>query len=89
MKSVLFYWSKGAETRCRIIKLIHMSHEKNISCFQNSIADELGISFVAVKKHLDLLLDEGYVEVINPKGKPQYLKLTKKGADIYRELTGG
>lgn len=88
MKSVLFYWSRGAETRSRIIKIIHSCEKENKPCFQNSIADELGISFAGVKKHLDLLIEEGYLEVINPDGKPKYIKLTKKGDEVYRELTG-
>lgn len=89
MKSVLFYWSRGAETRSKIIKIIHICNEENDPCFQNSIAEKLGISFVAVKKHLDVLISEGYAEFINPKGKPQFLKLTKKGEKIYLELIGG
>lgn len=88
MKSVLFYWSRGAKTRCTMIKAVYECDKKNEPCYQNSIAEQLGITFVAVKKHLSILIEEGYIKIINPKGKPHYLKLTEKGEDIYLELTG-
>jgi predicted transcriptional regulator len=51
-----------------------------------SIAKKFNVTHVAVKKHLDLLLEEGYVKQINPKSKPVYLELTKKGKDVLNEF---
>lgn len=85
-KSILFYWSKGAELRRKIIRLVKSCEEKNKPCFLNSLAKELKITHVAVKKHLDLLLEEEYVEPLNPKGKPIYLKLTKAGNELHKEF---
>lgn len=87
-KSILFYWSKGAELRRKIISLVKSCEEKEKPCFLNSLAKELKITHVAVKKHLDVLLDEGYVEAINSGGKPVYLKLSMKGNGLYKELIG-
>ena len=86
MKAILFYWSRGAKVRRKIIKIIRKCEEKNEPCFLNKIASKVGLTHVTVKTHLDLLIEEGYVEIINPKGKPHYLKLARKGKNIYREL---
>ena len=85
-KSILFYWSKGAEMRRKLIKIIGDSEERNKPCFLNVLAKELKLTHVAVKKHLDLLLEEGYVKPMNPKGKPVFLKLTKTGKEIHDEF---
>lgn len=87
MKTILFYWSKGADVRRKIIKIIKKCKENNEPCFLNMIASKVGLTHVGVKNHLDLLIDEGYVEIMNPDGKPHYLRLTKKGESIYKELT--
>jgi predicted ArsR family transcriptional regulator len=85
-KSILFYWSKGATTRRKMLKLVAMLEDKNKPCFLNLIAKKLHITHVAAKKHIDLLIEEGYLKQINPHGKPIYLKLTKKGRDTVKEL---
>ena len=72
--------------RRKIIKIIGKCGELNKACFLNSIAKELKISHVGAKKHLDFLSEENYIEGINPQGKPVYLKLTKKGEELYREF---
>ena len=41
---------------------------------------------MAVKKHVDLLHEEHYIDFINPKGKPVYLKLSKKGLELIEEF---
>ena len=84
--SILFFWSKGAELRREIIKLVKSCEENKKPCFLNSLAKELKLTHVAVKKHLDLLIEEGYVKPINPDGKPIYLKLSEKGKEIYKEF---
>jgi predicted transcriptional regulator len=88
MKTILFYWSKGAETRVRILKSIHECGVKGEACYLNTIAVSLKLSHVGIKKHLDLLVDEGYVRVINPGGKPVFLELTRKGLDVLNEFSG-
>lgn len=86
-KSVLFYWSKGADMRRKIIKFVHECEKENKPCFLNIIARKFGLTHAAVKKHIDLLIEEKYIKQINPKGKPVYLKLTKPGKDVIMELT--
>ncbi len=85
-RSILFYWSKGAEIRRNIIRLTHRCNQKDEPCFLNMIAKEVDLSHVAVKKHIDLLISEGYIRPINPKGKPIYLELTKIGVQEYNEI---
>jgi predicted transcriptional regulator len=67
MKAILFYWSRGADVRRNIIRLIYQSNRKNKACFLNIIAKELGLSHVAVKRHIDLMMDENYIKPLNPK----------------------
>ena len=85
-KSILFYWSKGSETRRNIVKLVGKSNESNKPCFLNKISKVLGISHVAAKKHIDILIDEGYIKPINPKGKPVFLELSTTGIKILKEI---
>jgi predicted ArsR family transcriptional regulator len=87
MRTILFYWSKGADVRRKIIKIIKEAQGKNEPIFLNRIASILELTHVTVKVHLDLLVEEGYVSVINPEGKPHFLNLTKKGEGLYRELS--
>jgi len=87
MKTILFYWSKGADTRVKILKSIRNCSVKGKGCYLNTIADSLHLSHVGIKKHLDLLIEEGYVKVLNPGGKPGYLELTPKGRDVLNEFS--
>ncbi len=86
MKTILFYWSKGSEIRRRIIKEVSDCERKKKPCYLNSIAAKFRLSHVAIKKHADLLLEEGYLKILNPGGKPNYLSLTKKGAEVFKEF---
>lgn len=86
MKSILFYWSKGAEVRRRIILFISRCDKDEKPCFLNKIAGEENISHVAAMRHLALILEEGYVKELNPKGKPVYIALTPKGRTVCEEL---
>ena len=88
MKTILFYWSKGADTRVRIIRKIGECTRKKSPCYLNTIADYLKLSHVAVKKHLDLLIEEEYIKCLNPDGKPVYMDLTEKGWDVFEEFSG-
>lgn len=85
-RSVLFYWSKGAETRRQILLITKEQNEKNEPCFINLLAKKLHLSHVAIKKHVELLLDEKYITQMNPSGKPIYLELTVAGMEIIDEL---
>jgi len=87
MKTILFYWSKGAETRRKIIRLIAESEKKGEGCYLNILAERMKLSHVAVKKHLDLLIEEKYVGILNPDGKPNFLTLTEKGKEIIKEFS--
>ncbi|HQT44343.1 MAG TPA: winged helix-turn-helix domain-containing protein [Candidatus Micrarchaeota archaeon] len=86
MKTILFYWSKGADIRRDILRQIAGYEKKDKPCYLNLIADNFGLSHVAIKKHIDLLVDEGYVHPLNPKGKPVYLAVTKLGYDMLKEF---
>ena len=86
MKSILFYWSKGAEMRVKILNEIYKCNRENKGCFLSELAKKFGISHVALKKHLDLMIEEGYVEEINPNGKPVFVKLTEKGTKTLKEF---
>ncbi len=77
-KSVLFYWSKGAETRRKILLIVNECEKASKPCFLNMLAKRMSLSHVALKKHIDLLIEEKYIEPINPSGKPVFLKTTKK-----------
>lgn len=87
MKSVLFYWGKGAETRVSIIKIIGECNQKKLPCYLNQIAQKMNLSHVAIMKQLNLLLEEGYIREVNPDGKPIYLELTENGKKILQEFT--
>lgn len=87
MKTVLFYFSKGAKIRVRIITLVEAYNRKNKPIFLNIIAKKLRMSHVATKKHLELLVEYGYIKFLNPKGKPIYLELTMKGKEIAKEFS--
>ena len=87
MKTVLFYWSKGSEVRVRIVQLIEQYNKGKRPVFSNELAKQLGLSHVAVSKHLDLLVTNGFVKVTNPGGKPQYLELTPNGLKVADEFS--
>ncbi len=89
MKSILFYWGKGAETRVGIIKTVGHCNEFSEPCFLNQIAQILNLSHVAIMKHVSLLIDEGYIRELNPNGKPVYLELTENGKKIFKEFSNG
>lgn len=87
MKTILFYWSKGADTRRKLIRLIADFERKGKPCYLNLLAEKLGLSHVATKKHTDLLIEGGFVKVLNPGGKPVYLSLSEAGNGILKELS--
>jgi predicted ArsR family transcriptional regulator len=84
-ESVLFYFSKGADTRRDIIQIVE--DKQNEGIYLSEIADKLDMSHVAVRKHLDLLLENDYLEYLNPEGKPKYLQLTGEGERALRDFS--
>lgn len=87
MKTILFYWSKGSDTRRKLIRLIAEFERRSEPCYLNLLAEKLGLSHVAIKKHLDLLIEQGYVRVLNPGGKPLFLSLSPLGIEVLREFS--
>jgi DNA-binding transcriptional ArsR family regulator len=85
--SILFYWSKGADIRRNILKVVNDLNKKKQACFLNIISKKIKLTHVATKKHIDLLLEERYLEKINPDGKPVFLKLSKKGKNMIIEFS--
>ncbi len=85
-KFILFYWSKGAEMRVKILNEIQRCERQEKPCYLNQLAEKMGLSHVAVKKHLDLLIEEGYVKELNAGGKPIYLGPTRSGSDVLAEF---
>ena len=88
MKAILFYWSRGAEVRREIVLFIHGCNEKDSPCFLNQLAKHLKLTHPGAKKHLDLLIEHGYIEQINPGGKPLYLRLSALGKGVAEEFLG-
>lgn len=88
VKTILFYWSKGAEIRRKTLRIIAECERSKRPCYLNLLAEKFKLSHVAVRKHLDLLREEGYIKILNPKGKPNYLALTKKGSEALAEFSG-
>ena len=88
MKTILFYWSKGADTRVRILRELRKCGKVNEPCYLNTIAAAMKLSHVGIKKHIDILVEEGYIRVINPGGKPLFLELTGKGNEVLDEFHG-
>ena len=72
--------------RVRILNEIDKCAKKGEPCYLNILAAKLGLSHVAVKKHLDLMVEEGFVLELNPGGKPVYLSLTQKGNEVLDEF---
>lgn len=70
----------------RLVQIIHACNTQNEACYLNALAQKLNLSHVAVKRHLDLLVEEGYVREVNPNGKPVYVELTKKGLEVVEEF---
>jgi len=87
MKTILFYWSKGSDTRVRMIRVIAECEREGKPCYLNLIAQKLSLSHVALKRHLDILIKYEYVEILNPGGKPVYLALTPKGIEVLKEFS--
>lgn len=87
MKTILFYWSKGADTRRTLIRTIADCERHGEACYLNLLAEKIKLSHVAIKKHLDLMLEEGYIKILNPGGKPVYLALTPKGIEVLKEFS--
>lgn len=87
MKTILFYWSKGADTRRKLIRMIADCEREGEACYLNMLAEKIKMSHVAIKKHVDLMLDEGYIKVLNPGGKPIYIALTQKGIEMLKEFS--
>ena len=85
-RSVLFYWSKGADTRRRILSVTRELNDEHEPCFINVLSEKLNLSHVAVKKHVELLLGENYIKQMNPNGKPIYLELTEIGREVLVEI---
>lgn len=85
-KTVLFYWSKGAKTRIKILNIAQQCSKKRQPCFLNQIAEAMKISHAGIKKHVDLLTEEGYLKQINPQGNPVYLEITQKAVSILKEF---
>lgn len=86
-RSVLFYWSKGADTRRRILSVTRKLNDQHEPCFINVLSEKLELSHVAIKKHVELLVEEKYIKQMNPNGKPIYLELTDIGREILNEIS--
>ena len=86
MDAILFFWSKGAETRRKILRKVGECERSGEPCYLNMLADALKLSHVAVKKHVDLMIENGYLRVLNPNGRPAFLSLTKKGKSVLSKL---
>ena len=82
----MFFWSRGADVRRRILKIVGERERDHQPCYLSYLAGQLGISHVAAKKHVDLLAEQRYLRVLNPNGKPLYLGLGDDGKKTFDEL---
>lgn len=85
-ETVLFYLSEGGDTRLQILKLVKEAEKAQEGIYLNKLADELGMTHVAARKHLQLLLEEDYLRYKNPGGKPKYLELMTDGNRVLNEI---
>ena len=85
-RAILFYWSKGADMRVKLLNEIARCNAKKMPCYINTLAEKFGVSHVAVRKHVELMLEGGFVRELNPEGKPVYLELTKEGENVLAEF---
>jgi predicted transcriptional regulator len=79
--SLLLLFSKGAETRKRILRTL-LDAQKNC----NQIRKELRIDWWSVQKHLRRLQNAGLVEDVSL-GRILYYKMTSKGENVLRFLS--
>ncbi len=86
METIIFLHSKGAETRRKIIQLLYKQDKiRNLHCL-TSLQYEFKISKPGLKKHIDYLSYLGYIDKMNPKGKPVFLRLTEKGYEAAKKF---
>lgn len=86
-ETVLFYLSDGGDTRLEILELVEEAEKNQEGMYLNKLSDKLEMSHVAARKHLQLLIDEKYLQYKNPEGKPKYLELTTDGYRILSETS--
>ena len=72
--------------RVKILHEIYKCGQGNEPCFLSKLAKKFKMSHVALRKHLELMVEDGFVEEINPDGKPVYVKLTEKGLKTLKEF---
>ncbi len=85
-RRIFFNWGRGATTNVGILDLVDNCAKNKEPCYINILADSIGLSHVAIKKKVDIFIEQGYIEIINPNGKPHYLLLTDKGKELLNEL---
>ncbi|MGM5484707.1 MAG: HTH domain-containing protein [Nanobdellota archaeon] len=85
MENMIFLYSKGGESRRKIIQELYHQMKERYNNSVSTLAEELEISKVAVKRHVDRLIELGYIEKLNPRGKPIYLELTEKGQETAKK----
>ncbi len=84
-ETVLFYLLEAGDKRLKMLRLVTEAEEEQEGMYLTKLAENLDISHVAARKHLQLLLDEGYLQYKNPDGKPKFLELTEEGHDILED----
>lgn len=91
--SILFVWSKGARQRRNILAEIERSQNKKEPIYVSKLSETLSksekngeISISAIRKHVKVLVEYGFVEPINKGGKPEYLQLTDTGKKTIEKI---
>ena len=97
--SIVILWSKGAYQRKRILLEIARAQKEGNPIFVSKIAERLislsenqdkhdkPISLSAVRKHVKVLTQFGFIKSINLGGKPEYLQLTTEGEKAVQLLS--
>ena len=93
--SLLFLWSKGANTRRKIIKII--ANQQNSAnpvyiseitkIFNNNLVEEEhSVTNSSIRKHIKVLKEYNLIKPINEGGRPEYLELTEEGKFIINKV---
>ena len=85
MEKMIFLYSKGGDSRRKILQELYHQMKEKYNNSASTLAEELGISKVAVKRHVDRLEELGYIQKLNPRGKPVYLELTDIGVETAKK----
>ncbi|OLS26390.1 MAG: hypothetical protein HeimC3_09400 [Candidatus Heimdallarchaeota archaeon LC_3] len=94
--SIILIWAKGAKQRRHILCKIYEAQTKGESMFVSKLAKnyqekfELNglkkISRSAIRKHIEILKEYGFIKPVNEGGKPEFLQVTEIGMKAIKKF---